>query len=61
MGHDPLDGDDTWFVDSPAVGAGMQPRPCGDSLRPASSMPRSDPPSSSSTTMNGTPSSSPQS
>jgi NTE family protein len=35
MGHDPLDGDDTWFVDSPAVGAGMQPRPCGDQLRPA--------------------------
>ena len=35
MGHDPLDGDDTWFVDSPAVGAGMQPRPCGESLRPA--------------------------
>jgi NTE family protein len=34
MADDPLD-DGTWYVDSPAVGAGLQPRPCGDSTRPA--------------------------
>jgi NTE family protein len=43
MGHDPLDGDDTWFVDSPAVGSGMQPRPCGDRLRPAAPPASDDP------------------
>jgi len=43
MGHDPLDGDDTWFVDSPAVGAGMQPRPCGEGLRPAAPPGSDDP------------------
>ncbi|WP_251070355.1 patatin-like phospholipase family protein [Streptomyces sp. ISL-96] len=25
----------TWVVDSPAVGTGLQARPCGDTLRPA--------------------------
>ena len=34
MATEPLD-DDTWFVDSPAIGTGMQPRPCGDTMRPA--------------------------
>src|SRR5215471_20434794 len=24
-----------WLVDSPAVGAGLRPQPCGDELRPA--------------------------
>jgi NTE family protein len=41
MADDPLD--DTWFVDSPAVGAGLQPRPCGDSTRPAQPAPSADP------------------
>lgn len=34
MATEPLD-DDTWFVDSPAIGTGLQPRPCGDTMRPA--------------------------
>jgi NTE family protein len=34
MATEPLD-DDTWFVDSPAIGTGLQPRPCGDAMRPA--------------------------
>lgn len=33
MGTEPVD-DDTWFVDSPAIGTGLQPRPCGDTMRP---------------------------
>lgn len=33
MGDEPFGGD-AWYVDSPAVGAGLQPRPCGDELRP---------------------------
>lgn len=41
MGHDPLD--DTWFVDSDAIGSGLQPRPCGDALRPAHPAPSDDP------------------
>ena len=42
MGHDPLV-DDTWFVDSRALGSGIQPRPCGDSTRPAAPPPADDP------------------
>lgn len=34
MGHDPFAGDE-WYVDSAAVGAGIQPRRCGDVMRPA--------------------------
>jgi NTE family protein len=41
MGNDPLD--DTWFVDSDAIGSGLQPRPCGDALRPAPPAPSDDP------------------
>ncbi|MGB3438397.1 MAG: patatin-like phospholipase family protein [Actinophytocola sp.] len=29
------DGRNGWAADSPAIGAGLQPRPCGDQLRPA--------------------------
>lgn len=43
MGQDPLAADGTWFVDSPAVGAGLQPQPCGDRLRPATPPPCDDP------------------
>ena len=32
-----------WLVDSPAVGAGLLPQPCGDKLRPAEP-PHSDDP-----------------
>jgi NTE family protein len=35
--------DDTWFVDSRAVGAGIQARPCGDSKRPDRPPPSDDP------------------
>ena len=42
MPDDALD-DDTWFVDSRAVGAGIQPQPCGDTTRPASPAPSDDP------------------
>jgi NTE family protein len=34
MATEQLD-DGTWFVDSPAIGTGLQPRPCGDAMRPA--------------------------
>lgn len=34
---------DTWAVDSPALGTGLQARPCGDTLRPAQPPPASDP------------------
>jgi NTE family protein len=40
---EPLGTDDTWFVDSPAVGTGLQPRPCGDDRRPAIPAPSADP------------------
>lgn len=44
MVHDRLTGDEgSWFVDSPAVGTGLQPRPCGDRLRPASPPASDDP------------------
>jgi NTE family protein len=36
-------GDDTWYVDSPAVGTGLQPSPCGDHLRPAAPAASDDP------------------
>jgi NTE family protein len=42
MGHDPLV-DDTWVVDSRALGSGIQPRPCGDATRPDVPPPSSDP------------------
>jgi NTE family protein len=42
MGTDPLE-DDAWYVDSPAIGSGLQPRPCGDALRPATPAPSDDP------------------
>ena len=42
MVDDALD-DGTWYVDSPAVGAGLQARPCGDSTRPAAPAPSADP------------------
>ncbi|MET9507940.1 patatin-like phospholipase family protein [Streptomyces flavidovirens] len=35
--------EDTWFVDSPAVGTGLQARPCGDTLRPAEPPGAADP------------------
>jgi len=40
---DELLDDDTWYVDSPAVGAGLQPRPCGDTTRPAAPAHSTDP------------------
>ena len=42
MSDDPLGGD-SWYVDSPAVGTGLQPRPCGDDLRPAQPAAAADP------------------
>jgi NTE family protein len=42
MANDPLD-DDTWFVDSRALGSGIQPRPCGDATRPAAPAASDDP------------------
>jgi NTE family protein len=35
--------DRRWFVDSPAVGTGIQPTPCGDPLRPAGPASSADP------------------
>jgi NTE family protein len=40
--NDPLGGE-SWYVDSPAVGTGLQPRPCGDTLRPEVPAPSADP------------------
>ena len=40
---DPLGKDDSWFVDSPAVGTGLLPSPCGDKLRPAAPAPSANP------------------
>jgi NTE family protein len=34
---------DTWYVDSSAVGTGIQPRPCGDQRRGATPAPSTDP------------------
>ncbi|MEO6654055.1 MAG: patatin-like phospholipase family protein [Ilumatobacteraceae bacterium] len=42
MATEPLD-DDIWVVDSPAIGTGLQARPCGDAIRPAVP-PRADDP-----------------
>src|SRR5690348_9228577 len=35
--------DHRWAVDSPALGTGLQARPCGDTLRPAAPPPAADP------------------
>lgn len=42
MAPAPLD-EGAWFVDSPALGAGIQPRPCGESLRPGTPAASDDP------------------